>query len=41
MELVQQSLLALDPASVQLALLLGLCARQQQAIVADDLLAAA
>jgi hypothetical protein len=41
MELVQQPLLTLDPASVQFALLLVLRTRQQQAIVADSLLAAA
>ena len=41
MELIQQPLLTLDPASVQFVLLLGLRARQQQAIVADNLLAAA
>jgi len=39
MELVQRPLLTVDSASVQFALLLVLRARQQQAIVADNLLA--
>src|ERR1700693_4474697 len=41
MELVEQPPLALDSASVQFGLLLGLRIRHQQAIVADNLLAAA
>jgi hypothetical protein len=41
MEFVEQSLLALDSAFVQFALLLCLRAREQQAIVSDNFLAAA
>lgn len=41
LQLVQQPLLAFDPISIELALALGFGARKQQAIMSDDLLAAA